>query len=131
MAEWAFVRGGTGAVSMAIADDAREHGAEIRTGARVGRILVERGRSVGVALMEGTELRARAVVSNAHPKITFCELVESSQLPTDFVRAIDRYKTRSGTVKVNLALAELPRFDGLKPEDVMTASRSFMTASGP
>ena len=126
MAEWAFVRGGTGAVSMAIADDAREHGAEIRTGARVGRILVERGRSVGVALMEGTELRARAVVSNAHPKITFCELVESSQLPTDFVRAIDRYKTRSGTVKVNLALAELPRFDGLKPEDARKASGSFI-----
>src|SRR5439155_9108326 len=101
MAEWAFVRGGTGAVSMAIADDAREHGAEIRTGARVGRILVERGRSIGVALVDGTELRARAVVSNAHPKITFCELVESSQLPADFVRAIDRYKTRSGTGKVN------------------------------
>src|SRR5438128_9171027 len=76
--------------------------------------------------MEGTELRARAVVSNAHPKITFCELVESSQLPTDFVRAIDRYKTRSGTVKVNLALAELPRFDGLKPEDARKASGSLI-----
>src|SRR5436305_3361911 len=126
MAEWAFVRGGTGAVSMAIADDAREHGAEIRTGARVARILVENGRSVGVALVDGTELRARAVVSKAHPKLTFCELVESSQLPADFVRAIDRYKSRSGTVKVNLALGELPRFDGLEPEDSMTAARSFI-----
>jgi phytoene dehydrogenase-like protein len=126
MAEWAFVRGGTGAVSQAIADDATEHGAEIRTGARVGRILVENDRAVGVALTDGTELRARAVVSNAHPKITFCELVESSRLPPDFVRAIDRYKTRSGTVKVNLALGELPRFDGLAAEDSMTAARSFI-----
>jgi phytoene dehydrogenase-like protein len=126
MAEWAFVRGGTGAVSQAIADDATEHGAEIRIGARVGRILVESNRAVGVALIDGTDLRARAVVSNAHPKITFCELVESSQLPPDFVRAIDRYKTRSGTVKVNLALGELPRFDGLEPEDSMTAARSFI-----
>jgi len=126
MAEWAFVRGGTGAVSMAIADDAREHGAEIRTEAGVGRILVENGRSVGVALVDGTELRARAVVSNAHPRITFCELIDSSQLPADFVRAIDRYKSRSGTVKVNLALGELPRFDGLEPEDSMTAARSFI-----
>jgi len=126
MAEWAFVRGGTGAVSQAIADDATEHGAELRTGARVGRILVENSRAVGVALTDGTEVRARAVVSNAHPKITFCELVESSQLPPDFVRAIDRYKTRSGTVKVNLALGELPRFDGLAPEDSMTAARSFI-----
>ncbi len=126
MAEWAFVRGGTGAVSQAIADDATEHGAEIRTGARVGRILVEGGRAVGVALTDGTEVRARAVISNAHPKITFCDLVESSQLPPDFVRAIERYKTRSGTVKVNLALGELPRFDGLAPEDSMTAARSFI-----
>jgi len=126
MAEWAFVRGGTGAVSQAIADDAVEHGAEIRTGARVGRILVENNQAVGVALTDGTEVHARAVVSNAHPKITFCELVESSQLPPDFVRAIDRYKTRSGTVKVNLALGELPRFDGLTPEDSMTAARSFI-----
>jgi phytoene dehydrogenase-like protein len=126
MAEWAFVRGGTGAVSEAIAADAREHGADIRTGARVGRILVEGGRAVGVALTDGTELRAKAIISNAHPKITFCELIDTKALPSDFVRAIDRYKTRSGTVKVNLALGELPQFVGLAPEDSMTAARSFI-----
>jgi len=125
MAEWAFVRGGTGAVSEAIAADAREHGAEIRTGARVG-VLVEAGRAVGVALTDGTEVRARAVVSNAHPKITFCELVDAGQLPADFVRAIDHYKTRSGTVKVNLALGEPPRFHGLAEDDSNTAARSFI-----
>jgi phytoene dehydrogenase-like protein len=126
MAEWAFVRGGTGAVSQAIAEDAREHGAELRTGARVAHVLVEGGRAAGVALGDGTEFRARAVVSNAHPKITFCELVDATQLPPDFVRAIDRYKTRSGTVKVNLALGELPRFTGLAEDDSMTAARSFI-----
>ena len=126
MAEWAFVRGGTGAVSQAIAEDAREHGAEIRTGTRVARILVGGGRATGVALTDGTELRASVVISNAHPKITFCELVEASQLPGDFVRAIDRYKTRSGTVKVNLALGEPPRFTGLSAEDSATAARSFI-----
>jgi len=126
IAEWAFVRGGTGAISHAIADDAIEHDAEIRTGARVGRILVDGGRAVGVALTDGTELRARVVVSNAHPKITFCELVDAKQLPPEFVRAIDRYKTRSGTVKVNLALSELPRFQGLAEGDAATATRSFI-----
>jgi phytoene dehydrogenase-like protein len=126
MAEWAFVRGGTGAVSEAIAADAREHGAEIRAGAGVARILVESGRAAGVALNDGTELRARAVISNAHPKITFCELVEAKELPPSFVRAIDRYKTRSGTVKVNLALAEPPRFAGLSDADSATAARSFI-----
>jgi phytoene dehydrogenase-like protein len=126
MAEWAFVRGGTGCVSSAIAEDAREHGAEIRTSSRVVRILVQGGRAAGVALADGTELMAAAVVSNAHPKITFCELVEPSQLPGDFLRAIQRYKTRSGTVKVNLALGEAPRFNGLAEEDSMTAARSFI-----
>ena len=126
MAEWAFVRGGTGGVSAAIAADAREHGAELRTGARVARVMVADGRATGVALADGTELRARAVVSNAHPKITFCELVDTTQLPPEFVRAIDRYKTRSGTVKVNLALGEPPRFAGLAEEDSMTAARSFI-----
>jgi phytoene dehydrogenase-like protein len=126
MAEWAFVRGGTGAVSEAIAEDAREHGAEIRTTARVGRVLIEGGAAVGVALTDGTEIRAAAVISNAHPKVTFCELIEANQLPADFLQAIDRYKTRSGTVKVNLALGEPPRFRGLPEEDSMTAARSFI-----
>jgi phytoene dehydrogenase-like protein len=126
MAEWAFVRGGTGAVSEAIAADAREHGVEIRTGTTVSRIRVQAGRAVGVALADGSELSARAVISNAHPKITFCDLVESKDLPESFVRAIDRYKTRSGTVKVNLALGEQPRFTGLSDADSGTAARSFI-----
>ena len=126
MAEWAFVRGGTGAVSQAIADDATEHGAKIRTAATVERILVDGGRATGVALADGTELHSRVVVSNAHPKITFCQLVDAGQLPSDFVQAIDRYKTRSGTVKLNLALGEAPRFHGLSDGDSMTAARSFI-----
>ncbi|HEY9288257.1 MAG TPA: NAD(P)/FAD-dependent oxidoreductase [Candidatus Dormibacteraeota bacterium] len=126
MAEWAFVRGGTGAVSQAIADDAREHGAEIRTDSPVVRVLVEGNAARGVVLRDGTELKSRAVVSNAHPRITFCELLDAGQLPPDFVRAIERYKTRSGTVKVNLALAEPPRFDGLSEADSATAARSFI-----
>jgi len=126
MAEWAFVRGGTGSVSEAIAADAREHGADIRAATPVARILIESGRAVGVALADGTELRARVVISNAHPRTTFCELVGAHQLPADFVRSIDRYKTRSGTVKVNLALAEPPRFRGLEADDSATAARSFI-----
>ncbi len=66
------------------------------------------------------------VISNAHPKTTFCDLVASTELPADFIRAIDRYKTRSGTVKVNLALAEPPRFTGLSEADSATAARSFI-----
>ncbi|HYM49299.1 MAG TPA: NAD(P)/FAD-dependent oxidoreductase, partial [Candidatus Limnocylindrales bacterium] len=126
MAEWAFVRGGTGAVSQAIAEDAREHGAEIRCGARVTRILVEDGRAIGVALQDGTEARAPIVASNAHPQLTFCQLVEARHLPESFRTAIARYKSRSGTVKVNLALGEAPTFAGLGPERSALAARSFI-----
>src|SRR5207244_5155521 len=73
-----------------------------------------------------TLLRARVHMTYSHTNISFCELAESSQLPLDFSRAIDRYNTRSGTVKVNLALGELPRFEGLAPEDSATAARSFI-----
>ncbi len=126
MAEWAFVRGGTGAVSEAIADDAREHGAEIRTRAPVARILVKEQRAHGVVLADGTEIDARLVVSNAHPQVTFCQLVEPGQLPPEFLTAISRYKSRSGTVKVNLALSELPRFTGLTEGEEPLVTRSFI-----
>jgi phytoene dehydrogenase-like protein len=126
MAEWAFVRGGTGAVSAAIAEDAVEHGAQLRTSAAVARILVEGGRAVGVALQDGAELRAPLVVSNAHPQVTFCELIEPRHLPQEFRAAIDRYKSRSGTVKVNLALGEAPAFPGLDAERAGLAARSFI-----
>src|SRR2546421_7484171 len=79
MAEWAFVRGGTGAVSEAMAADAREHGADIRTSARVAHILVEAGRAAGGGPTDGTGLRAKAGISNAHPKITVLELVDRNQ----------------------------------------------------
>ncbi len=126
MAEWAFVRGGTGALSEAIAADAREHGADVRTQTPVTRILVNSGRATGVALADGTEIGARLVVSNAHPQLTFCQLVEPAQLPADFVAAIARYKSRSGTVKINLALSELPRFAGVSDGEAGLVERSFI-----
>ena len=126
MAEWAFVRGGTGGVSEAIATDAREHGADIRTGTPVTRILVSGGRATGVALADGTEIAARLVVSNAHPQLTFCQLVEAAELPADFVTAIGRYKSRSGTVKINLGLSELPHFTGVSDGEANLVERSFI-----
>src|ERR687896_1780076 len=58
---WGVQRGGTGAVSEAIASAARSHGVEIRTEAEVDRVLVEGDRAVGVALRAGEEIRARHV----------------------------------------------------------------------
>jgi phytoene dehydrogenase-like protein len=107
---WGFAKGGNGSVSEAIAAAARAAGAEIRTGAPVARVLVANGRATGVALESGEELRAGLVVSGADPRRTFLELVGAAHLPADFVEAIRRYRFRGSSGKVNLALAELPRF---------------------
>jgi phytoene dehydrogenase-like protein len=107
---WGFAKGGTGAASEAIASAARRLGAEIRTEATVERVIVENGKAVGVALEDGTEIRARVIVSGLDPKRTFLELVEPEILPSDLVDSIRRFRIRGSSGKVNLALGELPNF---------------------
>jgi phytoene dehydrogenase-like protein len=107
---WGFAKGGNGSVSAAIAAAAREAGADIRTGAPVARVLVSNGRARGVVLEDGEEIRARIVVSSADPRRTFMQLVGTAHLPAEFVQAIERFKFRGSSGKVNLALSELPDF---------------------
>jgi phytoene dehydrogenase-like protein len=116
---WGFPEGGMGAVSHALAAAAASFGARVRTGARVARITTDRGRVTGVALSSGEELRAGVVVAAVHPKVAFLELLDRGELPADFVADIERWKTRSGVVKVNLAVDRLPEFaakPGFDPE---------------
>ena len=110
IASWGYPEGGMGAVSAACESSARFFGAEIRTNARVGKILTSDGRARGVTLSDGEELHAPIVVTAIHPKITFLEHLERTELPDGFVNDMEHWKTRSGTVKINLALAELPQF---------------------
>jgi phytoene dehydrogenase-like protein len=110
LGNWGFPEGGMGAVAAAIESSARSFGAEIRTDARVERLLVENGRVQGAALASGDEVRAPVVVTSLHPRTAFLDHVGRQHLPTDFVRDIENWKTRSGVVKINLALAELPDF---------------------
>jgi phytoene dehydrogenase-like protein len=107
---WGFARGGTGAISNAIAQAAREAGAEIRTEAPIAKILVKGGRATGVVLESGEEISARAVSSSLDPRQTFFKMVGRSELPSDFAEDIDRYKFRGSSGKVNMALDALPDF---------------------
>ncbi len=107
---WGFSRGGTGAISNAIADAAREAGVEIRTKAPVGKILVKNGRACGVSLQDGEELSANVVSSSVDPHLTFEKFLEPSELPADFLEGVRRYKFRGSSGKVNLALDALPNF---------------------
>jgi len=110
MGSWGYPRGGMGAVSAAIRRSAESAGCQVRTAARVAKILTQGGRAVGVALASGEEFRAPVVVSAVHPKIAFLQLLDRNELPSSFVRDIERYRTRSGTVKINAVLSELPDF---------------------
>ncbi len=110
LGNWGFQEGGMGAVADAIGSAAREQGATVRTGARVARVLLEGGHAAGVVLDNGEEIRADVVVTSLHPQTAFLAHVGRENLPDDFVSDIEHWKSRSGVVKINLALAELPDF---------------------
>jgi phytoene dehydrogenase-like protein len=107
---WGLVRGGTGAISNAIAEAAREAGAEIRTQAPIAKIVVANGQAKGVVLENGDEITANVVSSSVDPRLTFVKMVGAENLPGDFVEDINRYKFRGSSGKVNLALDTLPDF---------------------
>ena len=112
LGSWGFPEGGMGGVATAIANAARSFGVTIRTGAPVARIRIApgTGRATGVVLATGEEIAAKTVVTSLHPKTAFLDHVGREHLPADFTRDIENWKTRSGVVKINLALAELPDF---------------------
>jgi phytoene dehydrogenase-like protein len=108
LGSWGVPEGGMGAVAAAIEASARTFGAEIRTNARVDRVLVRGGRAVGVALAGGEELRAPVVVTACHPQITFLRQLDRAELPDEFVHDLEHWSSRSGVVKINLAVSRLP-----------------------
>jgi phytoene dehydrogenase-like protein len=110
---WGLSRGGTGAISDAIAAAAREAGAEIRTETAVTRIIVKDGAAVGVVLASGDYLTANAIASSVDPNLTFVKMVGTEHLPAEFIEDIRRYKFRGSSGKVNLALDALPDFTAL------------------
>lgn len=108
--EWAFARGGMGAISQSIADSAIEQGAEIRTNAGVKNIIIEQNRVTGVELNSGEKIRADIVMSSCEPKVTFLKLIEDKHLDPEFLADISDWRTESGTIRLSLALRELPDF---------------------
>jgi len=110
---WGFVRGGMGAISNAIADSARAHGAEIRTNAPVAKILAKNGRAHGVALENGDEFHASVIASNLDPRRTFLKLIDPRELDAEFLDNIRKFRCEGTSLKMNLALSGLPDFKAL------------------
>jgi phytoene dehydrogenase-like protein len=107
---WGHAIGGMGAITQAMAAEARARGVQITVDAAVARVLVERGAAVGVELATGERVRARAVAANVNPKLLYQRLLQPAELPSEFIEAIDRYKCGSGSFRMNVALSELPDF---------------------
>ncbi|HEY3731923.1 MAG TPA: NAD(P)/FAD-dependent oxidoreductase [Steroidobacteraceae bacterium] len=107
---WGHAIGGMGAITQAMARSAAARGADIRVGAPVRELLVERGRAVGAVTESGQVFRAAAVVSNLNPKLLYQRLIDPGVLPVEFRHRIEGWRCGSGTFRMNVALAELPDF---------------------
>jgi phytoene dehydrogenase-like protein len=107
---WGHAIGGMGAITQAMAKAAQAQGVEIRLGAAVDEVLMEKGRAIGVVTAKGERLDARVVVSNLNPRLLYTRLVDPAVLPDDFLRRMQAWRCGSGTFRMNVALSELPDF---------------------
>lgn len=107
---WGHAIGGMGAITMAMRAECEARGVAIETGAAVARVLVRDGRAVGAVTQDGREFHARTVVSNIGPKPLYRQLIDPADLPEEQHQRMGRYRTGSGTFRMNVALAELPDF---------------------
>ncbi len=108
--QWGHAVGGMGAITQAMAAEARARGVDIRTEAAVARVLTADGRVTGVALTSGDVIDAACVAANVNPKLLYLDLMEPDQLDGDFLARMRRFKCGSGTFRMNVALSALPRF---------------------
>ena len=123
---YGHVMGGMGAITQAMASACRRFGVEIRTSSPVAQIDTRSGRARSVVLEDGTEIRARIMLSNADPKRTFLTMLAEKDLPSEFLRAVRAIKMAGPCAKVNLALSEEPRFTGT-PASHTPLERTFYT----
>ena len=123
---WGHAIGGMGAITQAMRKEAEARGVEIRTGAGVARI-VERGeRAAGVVLDDGAEIAARCVVSNAHPRALLALLPDSRG---EWRESFENYQSESATLRMNVALSDLPDFSALPGAGLHHSSGIIMAPS--
>ena len=107
---WGHAIGGMGAITQALATEARTHGVEITTGVAVTQVLSKDRQACGVVLADGAEIRARTIIGNLNPKLLYLDLVDPAELDADFRERMTRWQCASGSFRMNVALSELPDF---------------------
>ena len=112
---WGFIKGGMGSITQAIAQSGARFGLEIKTERGIAKVLVEEGRAVGVVTENGEEYRAGLVISNLNAKTLMLRLVDRAQLPADYVRDLEGYRTFSTAFKINVACHRPPQYSSFDP----------------
>jgi len=110
---WGHAVGGMGAITQAMAAEARARGVHIDTDAEVVNVCVDARGAQGVQLKDGRVIEARCVVANVNPKLLFLKLIDAPALDPEFLRRIRGWKCGSATFRMNVALRELPDFSCL------------------
>ncbi|MGA2549007.1 MAG: NAD(P)/FAD-dependent oxidoreductase [Burkholderiaceae bacterium] len=108
---WGHAIGGMGAITQAMASEAVRRGVTFSVSSPVASVKIERGRAIGVELEDGRELRARRIVANVTPRVLFAKLVAPEHLSDSFLSRIAQIRFGSGTLRMNVALSELPDFN--------------------
>ena len=121
---WGHAVGGMGAITQAMAAEARARGVEITTDTVVERVVVADGAARAVLLADGTEVSARCVVSNLNPRLLYLKLIDECELDADFVARMRNYRCESATFRMNVALSELPDFSALPGSDAQEHHQS-------
>jgi len=127
--QWGHAIGGMGAISDAMAAEARLRGVTIDCDAEVANVSVRNGRATGVVLRDGREITARAVAANVNPKLLFLDLIEPQQVEPDFLERMKNYRCASATLRMNVALSELPQFTCLPGAGIHHQSGIIMAPS--
>jgi phytoene dehydrogenase-like protein len=114
---WGHAVGGMGAITQAMATEARRLGVALETDAPVKRIVVEGGRATGIELEDGRIIQGNAIAANLGPKPLFLKLLADADLPAEFRARIERLRVGSATFRMNVALSELPKFTAAPRDD--------------
>jgi len=118
---WGHAIGGMGAITQAMRKACEAQGVDIFTNAPAQKIIVENGKAIGVHT-EKTTYKAKIIAASVHPKILYENLVSPEELPKDFARRVENYKSHSGTFRMNVALNTLPKFTHApQGEDYLTS----------
>jgi phytoene dehydrogenase-like protein len=114
---WGHAIGGMGAITQAMAAEARARGVHIDTGAEVINVCVDSRGAQGVQLKDGRVIEARCVAANVNPKLLYLKLIDAPALDADFRQRMQSWKCASATFRMNVALRELPDFKCLPGVD--------------